>query len=192
VLDGNLPDMQRIVVAVDPSGSGDTDNADNDAIGIVVAGLGTDGNGYVIEDLTIKAGPSTWGKVVTTAFDRHQADIVVGETNYGGDMVRQVIQTARPRTPFRKVVASRGKVVRAEPISSLVEDGKVRMVGYFPELEEELSGFTTNGYIGEGSPNRADAFVWAFAELFPAIVKPARESQSPPIVQVYSKNSWMT
>lgn len=170
VLDRALPDFVRVVVAVDPSGSGDTDNADNDAIGIVVAGLGTDGNGYLLEDLTVKAGPATWGQVVTSAYERHDADVVVAEINYGGAMVKQVIQTARARTPYKEVKASRGKVVRAEPIASLVEAGKVRFVGMFNELEDELSGFTTNGYIGERSPNRADAFVWAFAELFPGLV----------------------
>lgn len=170
VLDAKLPDMQRIVVAVDPSGSGDVDNADNDAIGIVVAGLGTDGNGYVLEDLTVKAGPATWGKVATNAYERHAADLVVAEVNYGGAMVAQVIKAARPRTPYKEVRASRGKVVRAEPISSLCESGKVRLVGYFPDLEDELAGFTTGGYIGEGSPNRADAFVWAMSELFPGMV----------------------
>ena len=171
VVDTALPDMQRIVVAVDPSGSGDTDNADNDAIGIVVAGLGTDGNGYVLEDLTVKAGPATWGRVVTNAYDRHAADLVVAEVNYGGAMVRHVVQAARPRTPFQEVRASRGKAVRAEPIASLVETGKVRFVGRFNELEEELAGFTTNGYIGDGSPNRADAFVWAMSALFPGMVR---------------------
>jgi phage terminase large subunit-like protein len=171
VLDGKLPDLQRIVVAVDPSGSGDVDNADNDAIGICVAGLGTDGNGYVLEDLTLKAGPATWGRVATTAFERHAADVIVGEVNYGGAMVGQVIKTARPRTPFKEVRASRGKVVRAEPIASLCEAGKVRLVGYFVELEEELAGFTTNGYTGDGSPNRADAFIWAMAELFPGLTR---------------------
>lgn len=175
-LSGPLPDMQRIVIAVDPSGSGDTDNADNDAIGIIVAGLGTDGNGYVMEDLTVKAGPSTWGRIATTAYDRHQADLIVAETNFGGAMVAQVIQTSRPRTPYREVTASRGKVVRAEPISSLVDDGKVRFVGNFPELEDELAGFTTSGYTGDRSPNRADAFVWAFAELFPGLVRNAKRA----------------
>lgn len=173
VIDQPLPDMQRVVVAVDPSGSGDTDNADNDEIGVVVAGLGTDGNGYLLEDLTVKAGPATWGKVATNAYERHAADKVVAETNYGGAMVQHVIKTARPNTPFKMVTASRGKVVRAEPISSLVEQGKVRLVGYFPALEEELAGFTTNGYIGEKSPNRADAMVWAFSELFPGLTRKA-------------------
>ena len=172
VLDGDLPDMVRIVVAVDPSGADDTDNADNDAIGIVVAGLGTDGNGYILEDLTVKAGPATWGKVATDAYDRHAADAVVGEINYGGAMVKHVIQTARPRTNFRQVTASRGKVVRAEPIGALYEIGKVRHVGYLRELEDELAAFSTYGYTGDKSPNRADAAIWALSELFPGIVKP--------------------
>lgn len=175
----DLPDMQRIVVSVDPSGSGDTDNADNDAIGIIVAGLGTDGNGYVLEDLTVKAGPKTWGNIATTAYDRHGADLIVAETNYGGEMVRFVVQTAKPRVPFKKITASRGKVVRAEPISSLTELGKVRFAGTFPDLEDELCSFTTNGYIGENSPNRADAFVWAMSELFPGIVKEANKEKKP-------------
>lgn len=168
----HVPDMVRIVVAVDPSGSGDQDNADNDAIGIVVAGLGTDGNCYVLEDCTVKAGPKTWGSVAVSAFERHEADCVVGETNFGGAMVEHVIQTARARTPFKKVTASRGKVVRAEPFSALYEQGKVRHVGRFNELEDELTAFTTYGYVGGDSPNRADALIWALAELFPAVVKP--------------------
>lgn len=175
VLDGKLPDMVRVVVAVDPSGSGDVDNADNDAIGIVVAGLGTDGNAYVLEDCTVKAGPATWGGVATTAFDRHEADLIVGEANYGGAMVGHTIQTARPRTPFQIVTATRGKHVRAEPFSALYEQGKVRHVGNFHELEDELTSFTTNGYLGGASPNRADALIWALTALFPAMVKPKKE-----------------
>jgi hypothetical protein len=194
VTDGRLLDFQRIVVAVDPSGADDQDNADNDAIGICVAALGTDGNGYLLEDLTIKAGPATWGNVATTAYDRHSADVVVGETNFGGAMVKYVIQTTRPRTPFKMVTASRGKVQRAEPFSSLVEQGKIRLVGYFPELEEELAGFSTAGYTGETSPNRADAFVWAFAELFPGLVQPQREKKPdyPKPRQTYGNAGWMS
>lgn len=167
---GELPDMQRIVVAVDPSGADDTDNAGNDAIGIVVAGLGVDGNGYLLEDLTVKAGPTVWGNVATTAFDRHMADVIVGEGNYGGAMVKHVIQTARRRTPYRQVTASRGKVVRAEPISVLAEQGRIRHAGNFNELEDELCAFTNKGYLGTSSPNRGDAYVWAFTELFGEIV----------------------
>lgn len=172
-----LPDMQRIVVAVDPSGADDTDNAANDEIGIVVAGLGTDGRGYLLEDLTVKAGPKTWGTIATTAFDRHQADLVVGEKNYGGAMVKYVIQTQRPNTPYKEVTASRGKAVRAEPIAALHESGKVRFAGNFPELEDELCAFTTAGYTGSNSPNRADAFIWAMSELFPGMVKESRKDK---------------
>jgi len=170
-LGGELPDMVRIVIGVDPSGSGDVDNADNDEIGIVAGGLGTDGNAYLLEDCSVKAGPATWGSVATSAFERHEADCVVGEVNYGGAMVEHVIQTARPRTPYRAVTASRGKAVRAEPFSSLYEAGKVRHVGNFRDLEDELAGFSTVGYLGNGSPNRADAWIWVLAELFPALVK---------------------
>lgn len=193
VTDGKVPDLVRVVVAVDPSGSGDTDNADNDAIGIVAAGLGVDGNGYLLEDATVKAGPSTWGNVATTCFDRHEADCIVGETNFGGDMVRHVIQTARARTPFRKVTASRGKIVRAEPLSALVEQGKIRHAGRFPDLEEELFGFTTNGYTGGRSPNRADAYVWAFTELFGGIVRKRNEDKPKPqrTVRSHGANAWM-
>ena len=193
-IDDALPDMLRIVVAVDPSGADDTDNIDNDEIGIVVCGLGIDGNGYVLEDLTCKAGPKVWGKVATDAFERNEADRIVAEVNYGGAMVGHVIRTARPRTPFRPVTASRGKVVRAEPISALVESGKIRMAGVFRELEDELCGFTTHGYTGENSPNRADAMVWAFSDLFPELVKHEDEIQiqKPQIIHRRSSpNSWM-
>ena len=193
-IDGELPDMLRIVVAVDPSGSDDDDNIENDEIGIMVCGLGIDGNGYVLEDLTCKCSPEKWGKVATMAFERHSADRIVAEVNYGGAMVRSVIQAQRPRTPFRPVTAARGKVVRAEPISALIEMGKIRFAGIFRELEDELIGFTTHGYMGENSPNRADAMVWAFTDLFPELTKP----EEPPsqIIQPLPRlrggaNSWM-
>lgn len=166
-----LPDLQRIVIGVDPSGSGDVDNQGNDEIGIVIVALGTDGVGYVLEDCTLKAGPATWGRVATSAYDRHEADVIVAETNFGGAMVQHVIQTARPRTPFKAVTASRGKVVRAEPIASLFEIGKIRLVGEFREMEGELLSFSTNGYVGEHSPNRADAMIWACSELFPGLTR---------------------
>jgi predicted phage terminase large subunit-like protein len=189
VTDGVLPDMVRIVVAVDPSGSDDEDNAENDEIGIVVAGLGTDGNGYVLEDVTVKAGPATWGKVATSAYERHRADKIIGEQNFGGAMVKHVIRTANPRVNFKLVVASRGKVVRAEPVGALCETGKVRFVGWLAKLEDELSGFTTHGYTGTGSPNRADAFVWAISELFPALTKP-EPAKVKATVQQPARPSW--
>jgi hypothetical protein len=172
-----LPDMQRVIVAVDPSGASDEDNKENDEIGICVAGLGVDGNAYVLEDLTCKTGPDGWGRVATSAFERHMADLIVGESNYGGDMVRFVVQSAKPGVPFKKITASRGKVVRAEPIAALHEKGKIRLVGRFIRLEEELCAMTTSGYVGQRSPNRADAFVWAITELFPSIIKLEQKKQ---------------
>jgi hypothetical protein len=195
ITDETLPEMLKIVVAVDPSGSDETDNLDNDEIGIIVAGLGMDGIGYCLEDITVKAGPATWGKVATDAYDRHQANTVVGEVNFGGAMVKHVIRTARARTPFKSLTASRGKVVRAEPISSLCETGKCRLVGFFPQLEEELHGFTTHGYVGERSPNRADALIWAMSELFPGMTKadekPKVETKIPESRFRATGNSWM-
>jgi predicted phage terminase large subunit-like protein len=193
-IDGDLPDMLRIVVGVDPSGADDENNFDNDEIGIVVCGLGIDGNGYVLEDLTCKCSPEKWGKVATNAFERHAADRIVAEVNFGGAMVGAVIRGSRPRTPFRPVTASRGKVVRAEPISTLFEQGKIRMAGVFRELEDELCAFTTHGYMGDNSPNRADAMIWAMSDLFPELIKAQDKPPfQPPQVHVRPRgpNAWM-
>ncbi len=177
--DTDVPDLQRIAIAVDPSGAGDENNEGNDEIGVIVGGLGVDGNAYILEDLSLKAGPEKWGGVAVNAYDRHDADVIVGEANFGGEMVRFVVQAAgakperkgKARPTFKKVTASRGKVVRAEPVSVLQVQGKIRFAGHFEKLEDELCGFTTRGYMGSGSPNRADAMVWLISELFPGIVK---------------------
>lgn len=175
VIDGELPDMVRVIVAVDPSGSGDEDNAHNDEIGIVCGGLGTDGRAYLLEDCTIKAGPKTWSTVATSLFERRRADLLVAEKNFGGDMVRFTIQTAKQDVPFKFVTATRGKVVRAEPFSSLYEQGKIRHAGYYHELEDEMLGFSTIGYTGKKSPNRADAWIWVLTELFSGLVREKKE-----------------
>lgn len=191
-----LPDMVRIIVSVDPSGAGDDEgNTDNDEIGIVVDGLGTDGKVYLLEDVTVKGGPATWGRVAVHTFGRRGADLIVGEVNFGGGMVKSTIAAAAlalgVRTPpFRAVTASRGKAQRAEPFSVLYEQGKVRHVGIFAKLEDELCAFSTTGYTGPGSPNRADAHVWALAELFPTLVRPRDEPkpETPmPMVSAWSK-----
>lgn len=190
VIDGEVPDMVRVVVSVDPSGAGDDEaNTDNDEIGITVDGIGTDGNAYLLEDLTVKAGPATWGMVAVQAYMRHGADAIVGEVNFGGGMVKFVVQAAaqkaQARVNFKMVTASRGKVQRAEPFSVLYENGKVRHVGLFPLLEDEMCAFSTIGYTGPKSPNRADAHIWSLAELFPAMVKaPTKKNDVPPIPMV--------
>lgn len=176
----NHPDLQRIIVAVDPSGtSGDEDDR-SDEVGVVVVGLGVDGHAYVLEDVTLKAPPAVWGKVVVTTYQRHEADAIVGEINYGGAMVAHVIRSAASASNipinFKEVTASRGKVVRAEPISAIYEQGKVHHVGAHPDLEDQLCAMTTAGYMGDRSPDRADALVWGLSELFPGLTRKAAKS----------------
>lgn len=169
------PDLQRIVVAIDPSGTSGLEDKRSDHVGIVVAGVGIDGHGYVLEDLTVKAPPHVWGRIAVTAYGRHGADAVVGETNYGGAMVEHVVQTAAAQAqmtvPYKEVTASRGKVVRAEPVSALYEQNKVHHAGMFPELEDQMTAMTTAGYTGDRSPDRVDAMVWALSELFPGLIR---------------------
>lgn len=195
VSDGEeLPGFVRVVVSVDPSGASDDEqNADNDEVGITVDALGTDGRAYLLEDLSVKGGPSTWGRVAVEAYIRHRADLVVGETNFGGGMVKSTIKVAasaaKVTVPFKMVTASRGKVQRAEPFSALYEQGKVRHVGIFPKLEDEMCAFSTGGYTGPRSPNRADAHVWGLAELFPSMVK-AKVEEAAEAEWVPTVNSW--
>lgn len=162
-----VPEMQRIVVAVDPSGTkgAQAGSAAGDDIGIVVAGKGVDGRAYVIEDGSCNMSPEGWGRRAVDLYHRRQADRIVGEKNFGGDMVRFVISTADNKVSYHDVNATRGKVVRAEPIAALYEQGKVSHVGSFPDLEDQMCNFTAGGYVGEGSPDRADALVWALTEL---------------------------
>lgn len=158
------PQMARVVVAIDPSGTaGDED--DGDAIGIVVAGRGVDGRGYVLADRTCKLSPDGWARMAVTAYHQFSADRIIAERNFGGAMVQAVTRQADRTVPFKEVTASRGKAVRAEPISALYEQGRVSHVGGFAELEDEMVLFTAAGYMGERSPNRVDALVWALTEV---------------------------
>lgn len=176
-------DMQRVIIAVDPSGCSGEDDARSDEVGISVVGLGSDGHGYLLEDLSGRFGPAEWGKAVVEAYGRHDADAVVAETNFGGAMVGEVIRAAQDpkdrRIPFREVKASRGKAVRAEPIAALYEQGKVHHLGYFEQLEDQLCAMTLNGYAGDRSPDRADSLVWGLTELFPGMVQ--REKKTTPL-----------
>lgn len=159
---GRVPPLARIVVGVDPSGS---DGIGGDNQGIVVAALGDDGHAYVLADLTCRLSPDGWAKVVADAARYFGADRVVAERNYGGAMVEAVLRASSPNLPVKLVTASRGKVLRAEPIAALYEQSKVHHVGAFPELEEQMGMMTTTGYQGGGSPDRLDALVWALTEL---------------------------
>jgi predicted phage terminase large subunit-like protein len=182
LLDGSPPDMQRVIISVDPSGCSGVEDLRSDEVGIIVAGLGVDGRGYILEDLSGRFGPERWKTIVASAYDRWKADAVVAEVNYGGAMVREVIRTATQDNglpmAFREVRASRGKIVRAEPISVLFGQGKVSLVGRFSELEYQLTAMTTGGYRGDKSPDRADAMIWALTTLFPAIAKDKKRTRN--------------
>lgn len=166
----SAPDLQRVVVAVDPSGSNGDD--DGDMQGIVVVGFGVDGRGYVLADRSCQLSPQGWGRRAIEAFDAFAADRIVAEKNYGGEMVRFTLQAVRKTAPVVLVNASRGKMLRAEPVSALYEQGRISHVvadladNHLADLEGEMRHATSTGYVGEGSPNRLDALVWALTDLF--------------------------
>lgn len=162
---GTAPDLQRIVVAIDPSGASGDAESDADSIGIVVAGKGVDGRFYVVEDATCRLSPSGWGRRAAQRYAAHKADLIVAERNFGGDMVLSVIRTADKNAKVKLVTASRGKVVRAEPIAALYEQGRVTHLPGMEQLEDQMLQFTLTGYVGEGSPDRVDALVWALTDL---------------------------
>lgn len=156
--------FERIVVAVDPSGTeGDDEGADD--VGIIVAARGYDGRGYVIADATANVSPGVWGRLSCEQYHKYQANLVIAERNFGGAMVQYVIQTADSTVPYKEVTASRGKSVRAEPIAAMYEQGRISHIGSLPMLEDEMCLMTNTGYLGARSPNRLDAAVWALSEL---------------------------
>lgn len=157
-----LPEMRRVVISIDPAA---TSGEDADETGIIVAGLGVDGKGYVLEDRSGRYTPTEWAREAVAAYHRHQADRLVAEVNNGGEMVENTIRVVDPNVAFKAVHASRGKATRAEPISALYEQSRVRHAGAFPLLETQMSEFTPGGMAGGGSPDRMDALVWAITEL---------------------------
>lgn len=161
------PDLGRTVVALDVAV---TNTEDSDEHGLIAVGL-SDQNGYVLEDSSLSGTPHDWAKAAVAAYHRHRADGIVVEVNQGGDMVAHTIRAVAPNVNIIEVRASKGKHVRAEPIAALYEQGRIRHVGQFPELENQMTQFTNEGYQGEGSPDRADALVWACSELFPDMVE---------------------
>jgi hypothetical protein len=168
----DLPHLAEVVVAVDPSGCEGPDDKRSDEVGIVVCARGVDGLGYLLEDASGKFGPAEWGRIVVQKYRKWGADYVVGERNYGGAMVENTIRMVDPAISFIGVTASRGKAVRASPVAALYsrhgvyETGRIRHATFSPELEDQLCAFTPGGFVGERSPDRADAMVWGFSKLF--------------------------
>jgi phage terminase large subunit-like protein len=149
------PELKRIVVAIDPAASS---SEGSDETGIIVAGVGGDGHGYVLEDLSGRYQPQAWAARAIEAYRRHQADRIVAESNNGGEMVAATLRTVDPNVSFMAVHASRGKVIRAEPVASLYEQRRVHHVGTLAALEDQLCAFTTDYDRGRGgSPDRLDA-----------------------------------
>jgi predicted phage terminase large subunit-like protein len=152
------PVLQRIVIGVDPAASDGEGSAET---GIVVAGKGSDGHGYVLEDVTLAGSPNEWARAVVAAYQRHKADRVVAEINNGGAMVEHTLRTVDRKLPITVVHASRGKITRAEPVAALYEQGKVHHVGAHIALEDQMTTYDGSGE----SPDRMDALVWALTDL---------------------------
>lgn len=155
-------DFTRVVVAIDPAV---TAGEDSDDTGIVVAAKGKDGRGYVLADLTCHESPLGWAKIALKAYEDYKADRIVAEVNNGGDLVETTLRTVNRNVPYSKVHASRGKTKRAEPISSLYEQGKISHVGMFAKLEDQMCTYVP-GDDKQKSPDRMDALVWGLTELF--------------------------
>lgn len=155
------PELVRIVVAIDPAVSADEGSNET---GIIAAGRGVDGRGYVLKDLSCILSPDGWARRAVNAYHDLKADRIIAEVNNGGDLVEATIRTVDRRVAYRKVHASRGKRTRAEPIAAMYEQGKIHHVGVFPELENQMCIYVPDNY--DGSPDRMDALVWAFTELF--------------------------
>lgn len=156
----HAPELRRVVIGVDPAVTG---NSASDLTGIVGAGIGGDGRYYVLADRSCRDTPVNWMRRVIGLYRELAADLVVGESNNGGDLIEALLKSLACDVNFRAVRATRGKIVRAEPVAALYERGLVSHVGSLVELEEELTGYT--GSESASSPDRLDALVWALTEL---------------------------
>jgi phage terminase large subunit-like protein len=155
-----MPEFRLIVIGVDPA---TTANKESDETGILVCGLGADGFGYVIEDLTLKGSPGDWGNATNKGYHRYMANRIAAEVNQGGDMVEYVLRTINPQIPIKKVHAAKSKQARAEPVAVMYEQGRIKHIGSHPKLEDQMCTWVP----GEGeSPDRVDALTWAFTDIF--------------------------
>lgn len=170
--DSELPSFERIVVAIDPAASSDPGS---DETGIIVCAVDANGFGYVLDDASGVMKPEEWAMNAVSLYNYYKADLIVAEKNQGGEMVESTIrgQSKGRHIPIKLVHASRGKVVRAEPISALYARRRVRHIKEFNELEDQMCSFKV-GFDRKGagySPDRVDALVWGFTELFPSLIE---------------------
>lgn len=157
------PELKRIVVAIDPAV---TSNEHSDETGIIVAGIGRDDHLYILADLSLIGTPDQWARIAVGAYRTFKADRIIAETNNGGDMVEAVIRNVDRVVPYRKVTATRGKTIRAEPVAALYEQSRAHHVGSFDRLEDQMIEFDPTDMQRQKSPDRMDALVWAGTELF--------------------------
>ena len=181
VLPSELPSMERVVVAIDPAVAKVDDATDDSSeTGIIVAGRGSDGLGYVLDDLSCVEMPEGWARKAISGYDMYQADRVIVEINQGGAMVKPTIKAVRD-VPVQEVKASRGKVTRAEPISAMYEQNRIKHVGRLAKLEEQMCLFVP-GAIEKA--DRVDALVWAMTALFPSTIVKSRTAAA------FDKDIW--
>lgn len=178
-----MPQLTKIGVSIDPSV---TSTEDSDECGIVIGGIGVDGDCYIFSDRSGTFSPDQWANVAVSGYDEFEADIMVAEANNGGDLVETTIRTVdKDRlVNFRKVTASRGKHIRAAPVAALFEQNRVHILGSMPEMEDQLVGFTNKGYIGGGSPDRAEAMIWLVTAL---MLKKRRRSVDVEDIPIYKR-----
>ncbi len=166
-----IPELRRIVVAVDPPAT-----SGGDECGIIAAGLGIDGHYYVLEDRSLQGSPHGWASAAVALYNALHADRIIGEVNNGGEMVEHTIRTVDRGVAYRAVHASRGKQTRAEPIAALYEQKKVHHLGMFPELEDQMCEWNPADTTLP-SPDRIDALVWALTELSGRVPPPPASSR---------------
>lgn len=172
----DVPPLVRLIVAIDPAiTSGDSSNE----TGVIAAGTDKNQHGYVLEDGSLVGTPDQWARRAISLYRKYEADGIVAEANQGGEMVERVLRSVDPLIPVTLVRATRGKYIRAEPIAALYEQNRISHVGTFPDLEDQQIAFTpesaSDRLPGE-SPDRVDALVWAFAELFASMTVPQRQT----------------
>lgn len=175
------PELERVVVAIDPAAGSKAENAET---GIVVAGLGADGHGYVLDDRSIRGTPNDWGTSAIAAYHANKADRIVAEANQGGDMVLHTLRTVDANAPVKMVHASRGKRTRAEPVAALYEQGRIHHLGFHGLLEDQLCSWVPDH---SDSPDRLDALVWAITEL---MISGPREAPAVVPISLTQASQW--
>jgi phage terminase large subunit-like protein len=173
----DVPPLVRVKVAIDPSITSGESSAET---GISVGGIAANKHGFLLEDASLRGSPDEWARRAIAMYRKYEADGIVAEANQGGEMVERVIRAVDPNVPVKLVRATRGKYIRAEPVSSLYEQGRISHVGTFPELEDQMIAFTPESAAdrrpGE-SPDRVDSVVWLWTDLFDDMVLPQREER---------------